>query len=156
MSDKIKKDISKQKVAIIGIGFVIGVAMLIFGGNAEPKKNETRDDSLEEYREMVEEKLEALCEAMTGCEAEVFVMLEEGFSYVYALDSRGGVITVGSTGSKEAVIETVLMPRVSGVGVVCEEKGFDEAGLLDLISSSLGIGKNKIFIADRKKSFAQS
>ena len=156
MSDKVKKDISKQKVAIIGIGFVIGLAMLIFGGGAKPQNDEARKDSVEEYRKMIEVKIEALCETMTGCDAEVFVTLEGGFSYSYALDSRGGVVTVGSGGSKEALIESVIMPRVSGVGVVCEGKSFDEGRLLDLISSSLAIGKNKIFIADAKKSVTQS
>lgn len=155
MSDKTQKDISKWKVAIIGIGFVIGLAMLAFGGGGS-EKSEIKKEGAGEYRETLEVKLEALCEAMTGGDVEVFVSLEDGFSYSYALDSRGGVVTVGSGSSEEALVESVIMPRISGVGVVCAKGDFDEKRLLELISSSLGIGTNKIFITDAKKIAGQS
>lgn len=155
MSDKTQKDISKLKVAIIGIGFVIGLALLAFGGG-RTEKSEIKKDDAGEYREALEDKLEALCEAMTGGNVEVFVSLEDGFFYSYALDSRGGVVTVGSGSSETALVESVFMPSVSGVGVVCSGGDFDEKRLMELISSSLGIGTNKIFIADTKKMVGQS
>ena len=156
MSDKAQKDISKLKVAIIGIGFVIGLALLAFGGGGNSSKSEIKKDDADMYRQTLENKLEVLCEAMTGSEVEVFVSLEEGFSYSYALDSRGGVVTVGSGSSEKALVESVFMPEVSGVGVVCLGGGYDENGLVELISSSLGIGANKIFITDAKKIAGQS
>lgn len=149
MAEKTQKDISKMKVAIIGIGFVIGVAMLFFGGG-ETQKNEIKKEGIDEYREAVETKLEVLCEAAIGGDVEVFVSFEDGFFYSYALDSRGGVVTVGSGSSEEALVESVSMPSVSGVGVVCGSS-YDEGVLLELISSALGIGKNKIFITQAKK-----
>lgn len=155
MAEKAQKDISKWKVAIIGIGFVIGIAMLFFGGG-DSQKSEIKKDGINDYRETLEVKLEVLCEAMTGGDVEVFVSLEEGFSYSYALDSRGGVVTVGSGSSEEALVESVAMPRIAGVGVVCVNGDFEEKRLLELISSSLGVGTNKIFITDTKKITGQS
>ena len=155
MSDKTQKDISKWKVAIIGIGFVIGVAMLIFGGTGG-EKEEMIQDSTAVYMSSVEERLEDLCEAVTGGAVRALVSYEGGFSYSYALDSRGGVVTVGSGSSKEAVVESVSMPKISGVGIVCRGGRYDESEILELVSSALGIGKNKIFITCAKKSAGES
>lgn len=158
MSEKAKKDISKWKVVIIGIGFVIGVVMLIFGGRGGDSKAEPQDNGIESYRAALESELESLCEAMTGGDVEVFVTLDGGFSYSYALDSRGGVVTVGSGSSESALVESVLMPAISGVGIVYSgvESSERERALLELVSSSLGVGANKIFIIGTKKSAGQS
>ena len=147
------KDTAKWRVAIIGIGFVIGVALLLFGGGAE-EKSAPMSDSAESYRASLEEKLELLCESFTGGEVSVFVSLEGGFSYSYAPDSRGGVVTVGSGSSESALVESTEMPRVAGVGVVYSgaENARLEGELLGLVSSSLGVGTNKIFIISSKKS----
>ena len=148
-----KKDNAKWRVAIIGIGFVIGVALLLFGTGGTPKA-EKQVNNTETYRLALEEELESLCGAMVGANVQVFVSLEGGFSYSYALDSRGGVVTVGSGSSESALIEDTYMPTVSGVGVVYSgaHSAATEEKLCELVSSALGIGKNKIFIIGAKKS----
>lgn len=143
-----KKEISRSRVAIIGIGFVLGLAMLVLGGRGETEA--PKSDNPEEYRSAVESELEELCRAAVGGDVRVYVSLDGGFSYGYALDSRGGVITVGSGGSERAVVESVEMPSIGGVGMVFEGD-CDENELLELVSSALGIGKNKIFITNAKK-----
>ena len=151
--EKGKKDVSKWRVAIIGIGFVLGAALLLFGGG-DKAAEETKPDTAAEYRAELEAGLESLCRKMTGGDVEIFVSLEGGFSYTYALDSRGGVVTVGSGSSERALVEDTFMPRISGVGVVCSGAvgSVTENNLAELISSALGIGKNKIFIIGSKKS----
>lgn len=153
--EKHKKDISKQKIAIIGIAFVIGLALMTFGG-AEHSRSPEDEGELTKYRTELEDKLEELCRAVTGQEAQVIVSLEGGFSYRYALDSRGGVVTVGSGSSREALVESVSMPKISGVGVVCSCDSLEKRMLTELICSSLGIGSNRIFIGDAKKMSGQS
>lgn len=147
-----KKDTAKWRVAIIGIGFVLGVTLLLFGGGGTSKE-ESKIDSTEAYRATLETELEALCEAMVGADVEVFVSLEGGFSYRYALDSRGGVVTVGSGSSESALIENTSMPTVLGVGVVYSgtQSAALEERLSKLLTSALGIGANKIFIIGSKK-----
>jgi len=152
MAEKGKKDIGKTRVAIVGVGFVLGVLLLVFGAGGGEKPQVKADDAAE-YRSVVEKELVALCENMLGEKVDVFVSLESGYGYSYALDSRGGVMTVGSGSSESALVERVDMPRVSGVGVVYfgETNLETEKKLLGLISSSLGIGTNKIFIIGAKK-----
>ena len=155
MSEKSKKDISKWKAAIIGIGFVLGAVMLVFGGGGD-REPEAKSDDLLAYREGIEEELTKLCNEACGGRVQVFVSFDEGFSYGYALDSRGGVVTVGNGSSEKAVVESVAMPTVSGVGIVCIDGNCNENSLLQLVSSSLGIGMNKIFIINAKNNVGQS
>lgn len=152
-----KKDTAKWRVAIIGIGFVIGVALLLAGGSGE-KTEEVSTYSDQAYRLSLESELEELCEALVGGDVKVFLSLEGGFSYVYAPDQRGGIVTVGSGSSEKAIIESSRAPLVSGVGVVYfkEKSPILESELADLISSALGIGANKIFIIASKKAQALS
>ncbi len=151
--EKGKKDVSKWRVAIIGIGFVLGAALLLLGGN-DKTAEKVKPDAAAEYRTELEAGLESLCRKMTGGEVEIFVSLEGGYSYTYALDSRGGVVTVGSGSSEKALVEDTFMPKISGVGVVCSGSVGSEVenSLTELISSALGVGKNKIFIIGSKKS----
>ena len=152
-----KKDTAKWRVAIIGIGFVIGVALLLAGGTGT-EKEKIDTDSTEAYRLSLEAELEELCEALVGEEVKVFLSLEGGFSYVYAPDQRGGIVTVGSGSSEKAIIERSCAPKVSGVGVVYfkERSPNLEGELSGLISSALGVGTNKIFIIASKKAQALS
>ena len=146
---------SKWKVAVIGIGFVLGAVMLLFGGG-EGREAEVKSDDVAVYREKMEEDLTRLCNEACGGRVQIFISFEDGFSYGYALDSRGGVVTVGSGSSEKAVVESVAMPTVSGVGIVCVDGTCNENSLLELVSSALGIGMNKIFIMDAKKNVGQS
>ena len=151
MSEKNPKDITKSKVAVIGIGLIIGIALLLFGGET-PK--EEKSESAEDYRAAIEASLERICQSAAGGEVRVFVSIDEGYSYVYADDGRGGVVSVGSGSNEYALVERVFMPKISGVGAVyfgTKDLAL-ESKLTELISSSLGIGKNKIFIIESKNS----
>ena len=55
---------------------------------------------------------------------------------------------------EKALVEDTFMPKISGVGVVCSGSVGSEVenSLTELISSALGVGKNKIFIIGSKKS----
>lgn len=152
-----KKEIGRSRVAIIGVGFVLGVLLLFFGGGKN-EKQQVRSDDAAQYRILVESEITELCEDMLGERAEVFISLGSGYSYSYALDSRGGVMTVGSGSSESALVERVDMPEISGVGVVYygEQTPEIERRLVELISSSLGVGSNKIFIIGAKKPILQS
>ena len=152
-----KKEIGRSRVAIIGVGFVLGVLLLLFGGGENEKRQVVSGDAAQ-YRSLVESEITELCENMLGERADVFISLGSGYGYSYALDSRGGVMTVGSGSSESALVERVDMPEISGVGVVYfgEQTPEIERRLVELISSSLGVGSNKIFIIGAKKPTSQS
>lgn len=150
MSDKIQKDISKKrKLIVVCLGFVIGIALLIFSGG-ESRAPENEENEFDVYAAEISKSLEELCKSLLECDVNVFVSFESGFAYNYALDSRGGVVTVGSGSSETALISSVTMPKIAGVGIVYGGNLNDESEILELISSALGIGKNKIYITCAK------
>ena len=90
-----------------------------------------------------------------------FVTLEGDFSYVYATDSdsaeKEGVteqkveyVTVGSGSSEPTVLLTRTLPAIKGIGVVCRGGGDANVRreLITLLSTTFGIGSNKIYVAE--------
>lgn len=146
MIEKLKKN-NKLKFALTGLLLLVGICLLLVPTKQEDTKESS--DELSLYREEVERKLEAICHSVCGG-GEVVVTFSSGFEYVYATDSRGSVVTVGSGSSEHPVIESTVFPEISGVGVVCGRgiSAGEKSELICLISTSLGIGTNKIFIIE--------
>ena len=146
MLEKLKKN-NRLKFALTVLLLLLGVCLLVMPTGKV--STEEAVDELSAYKSEVEGKLEAICHSVCGG-GEVVVTFSHGFEYVYATDSRGSVVTVGSGSSERPVIESTLFPEISGVGVVCGraigEREKNE--LIGLISTSLGIGTNKIFIIE--------
>lgn len=141
-----------QKLVIAAVGLCLGVAMLLFGsfgGTGSTAEESDEVLSAESYRRELENALTSLCGSVRGAgKVSVFITLSGGYEYVYSTDERGECVTVGSGSSERAVVESVRSPEIRGVGIVCS--GADDpavaAALCDLISSTLGIGSNRIFI----------
>ena len=125
---------------------LLGVMLLL----TPSEKNEgVEEDALSLYRKELEAHIEGICQSVCGG-GKVVITFSHGFEYVYATDSRGSVVTVGSGSSERPVIESTLLPEISGVGVVCGRRisASEKNELTSLISTSLGIGTNKIFIIE--------
>ena len=156
------KNKSQKIILILFIAFV-GVALLLFGGESkESGAGETtpvRDDytMTEEYARMLEDRVAQICSEVKGVsEVEVFVSLSGGYRTVYAYDSqstssghKSQLVMSGSGSDKTAVVSAYEYPQISGVGIVY--KGTDNATvrsqMISLVSSSLNISTNKIFVA---------
>ena len=141
----------KMAIAVIGLG--LGVVLLLFGsfgglGSGEEAEEVAAFDA-EVYREQVEERIARLCSAVRGAgKVHVFVTLSGGYEYIYSVDDKGECVTVGSGSSEHAVVEQIRAPEIAGVGIVCtgaSQSAVREA-LLELVSSSLGIGTNRIVV----------
>lgn len=131
--------------------FLLGLFLLLCSGlpHADTKSEEEMLPSAEAYRAALREEITRLCQEVTGVgKVTVLVNLSEGYSYVYARDTDGDCVSVGSGSGREAVLERVLPPSISGIGIVCD--GGDnpdvKARLTALVSAALGIGTNKIYI----------
>lgn len=146
------KPLGKKKYWLLGLGFLAGLLLLLygnFGGLGKEKNTVQETPEAEAYRTRLEEEIRALCARADGVgNVTVLVSLEGGYEYVYACDESGKCVTVGSGSSKEAVVEQVLPPRIGGIGIVCD--GGEDAELCQrltlLLSAALGIGANKIYI----------
>ncbi len=147
-----KKPLGRKKYLILGVLFLFGLVLLFYGsfGGTVGEENEGENTpEAEAYRAKLTEEIGLLCRQVKGVgKATVLVSLSGGYEYVYARDEDGDCVSVGSGSKKEAVVENILPPRISGIGIVCD--GGDSAAVREeltaLLSAALGIGANKIYI----------
>lgn len=151
----LKKLSPSARILIIAAALALGIGLLLLGGgDAESHKNEFDSVSLEEYEKELEKKITELCSRVDGVSSvTVAVSLSGGFEYVYATDSSGKPVTVGSGGSASGIIIKKKVPEIAGIGIVCRGGGNEAVRnrLVSLISSTYGIGANRVFITEAKK-----
>jgi stage III sporulation protein AG len=155
-----------QMLTLALIGGVIGILLLVFGGNADKREKEAaaaaQSDAPQldarQYSDMLESRVAQICSSVKGVgEVSVFVSLRGGYRTVYAMDSQSSssghkyqIVMSGSGSDKSAVVTAYENPEISGVGIVCE--GADDphvrAQIVSLVSAALNISTNKIYVAD--------
>ena len=156
-----KFDIKKYLPLLLGI---VGIAIVLLAGSAEKSSSteltSSGEDDLALYTEMLEEKIKKLCEACDGVShVTVAVMLEGGFEYEYAKNTEYGknsygderreeYLVIGQGSGERCVLLRRRLPEISGVGIVCRggESDIVRERLAELVSSTLNIGSNKIYI----------
>ena len=116
-----------------------GILLLLSGGGlfGGSKKEETATDPAA-YRLALERELASLCAEVKGVgRVSVMITLKEGERTEYA-------------GSK---VSSVSPPSVLGAAIVCDGGGDAEtrAALTRLVSGLLGIGTNRITVAERRQ-----
>lgn len=157
------------------LGAAVGIFLILLGsgvwqGKASREREEEMsstsvEDALSAYIRVTEQKIAQLCGEVRGVgRVSVMVGVDGDFTYVYATDhdakvengqvydTTTKVVTIGSGSGEQAVLLTRQVPRITGIGVVCEG-GEDPAvrqELLSLLSATYGIGTNKIYIAGAK------
>ena len=164
MSDFYKKNNKKwQKIILIAVGGGLGIMLLLLGGGFGKSEGEDTaaavlpTDSADAYAEMLEERVADICSGVSGAgRVSVLVSLKGGYRTVYAIDSqstssgyKNEIVMSGSGSGKQAVVTAYENPEISGVGIVCT--GGDDPRvqkeIISLVSASLGISTNKIFVA---------
>lgn len=151
MNKEQKKPLGKKKYLLLGLGFIFGLLLLLygsFGGESEGKAADAAP-SAEQYKRELTQEIEELCSRVSGVgRVTVLISLEGGYEYVYAKDADGDCVSIGSGSSKQAVVENILPPNLMGVGIVCDggKDAATRAALTELLSAALGIGANKIYI----------
>lgn len=158
------------KILIALMGGLLGIFLLVSGGRSEAKNNaetssvqDVKDQKLtmEEYRQAIEARVCNICVQVYGVgNVSAVVSLENGFEYVYAADNKTSAtgeslqyIVIGSGADESLVYLTEKVPRVSGIGVVCD--GGDDASirreLTYLLSAAFEVPTNKIYITRKKQ-----
>lgn len=135
---------------------VLGILLLLFGGigSAEGGAASSSDTLLteaEEYRRTLEKELEELCSSVRGVGRIDILLTLDGSSYaVYAKNGTGESASYAAVGG-ECLLLARDYPAVRGVAAVCDG-GSDPAvcaEITSLLSASLNIGKNRIYISPR-------
>ena len=142
----------------MGLCFVLGVALLLFGSLDKDGESASSASGLsggiesaeaEAYKRELEERIAQICSEVSNAgKVHVMVSLDSGHIYRYVSDGEGDVLVVGSGSSRGAVIERVSEPQILGVGIVCDG-GSDpvvRGKIISLVSTALSLGTNRIFV----------
>lgn len=170
MSENEKRNKPSDKKWILWIlAAAVGLCLLLVSGSggkkdAASKEQETTPLSLdpEAYAAAVEQQIVSLCEGIPQAgRVRAMVTLKGGYRAVYATDSQstgGGyknsTVLVGSGSEEQGILICYQNPEIAGVGILCEGGGREEvrAQIVALVSASLDLGCNKIYVASGGKS----
>ena len=108
------------------------------------------------YQEQLEQRLETLVSQMSGAgKTTVMVTLETGEESIYAVDTQSGDAQTQNThvllDDGSALTETVYLPQVLGVAVLCEGGGDVRvaARITEMIGALLDLPSNRICVEQR-------
>jgi stage III sporulation protein AG len=138
----------------------VGLVLLLFGGRISAKEEpmpdvlySPKEDELVLYREHIEERIQSLCQSVSGVgKVQVAVTLSGGYEAVYATEIKDGneeYVILGSGSSATALLLSKETPSVIGVGIVCNG-GADtrvKSELTALVSAAFDVPTNRIYIS---------
>ena len=120
-----------KKIYALAALALIGVIIILIGKSGA-QNTEDVGDSIEEldpskYSEMLEERIEELCNRVDGVSgAYAVVTLKGGYQAIYAIDSQSGntstknqTVVIGSGSGEKAILEGYSYPEIAGIGIVC-------------------------------------
>ena len=138
-----------------------GLLIIILSNSANKETPKDVKSGIEEldpsqYSEMLEERIEELCNRVDGVSgAYAIVTLKGGYQAIYAIDSQSGntstknqTVVIGSGSGEKAILEGYSYPEIAGIGIVCHGGDSYEVKnkIVSLISSAFDISANKIFV----------
>lgn len=171
MKESLSPWLEKLKNSRGGTGLVVGLAvlgmLLILLSELWPQAEPTAAQSAAgssitdyaEYQAQLERRLSELIGQMEGAgRTAVMVTLENGEETIYALDTQSGQTQSQQThvllDDGTALAQTVCLPQVCGVAVVCDGGGDIRivAQVTEMVSALLNIPTNRICVEKRSNS----
>lgn len=149
---------SKKIFLLLALAFV-GIIAIVLGNSTDSEESvrggiEELDPS--QYSQMLEERVEELCNRVDGVSgAYAVVTLKGGYQAIYAIDSQSGntttknqTVVIGSGAEEQAILQGYCYPEIAGIGIVCHGGDSYEIKnkIVSLISSAFNLSANKIFV----------
>ena len=155
----------KGKLKIVALGFAVGVALLLLGSIAFEKKETVIAESAAtnsyeaflEYKEGLRLEIEGLCRSVDGVGNVHAVVFFDGIGEsVYAQNTQSGntekseYVVIGSGSSSHALYLGESLPKLSGIGVVCDTGGRDNVKneLAALLSAAYGLPLTRVYVSE--------
>jgi hypothetical protein len=114
-----------------------------------------------DYKTALEEEIEALCSTVSGIGyVKAVTFFDEMGSSIYAQNSQSGnsqskneYVIIGSGSSSHALYLGESLPKLSGIGVVCNTGGSISRRneLIALLSAAYGIPMTRIYVTESGK-----
>ena len=159
----------KGTLKIFIIIFAVGALLFIIGSFILPNEEEKPSGAESsggneligffEYKEMLEREVEGLCLGVSGVNnVQAVVFFSEVGGSLYAQNTQSGgsgtdkneYVIIGSGSSAHALYLGESLPRLSGIGVVCNTGGSQEKRneLLLLLSNAYGLPMTRIYVSE--------
>lgn len=151
---KLKKDLLVHILVMIGLFGIVCIALSSCLEEDETETPETETISVSEeteqeaYRIALQQQLSEMLSQIDGVgKTEVLVTLQGSESYHYAQDAESRYVTVGGS-KKEALVESVSLPAVTGVVVACEGGGTNTIKeiVYQTVSVACGLRMSQIYV----------
>ena len=156
----IKSFFGSKKVYLLIALIFVGLIIIVLGNNSDKKTEDVKSGIGEldptKYSELLEVRIEELCNRVDGVSGtHAVVTLKGGYQAIYAIDSQSGnttsknqTVVIGSGSGEQAILQGYSYPEIAGIGIVCN--GGDSYAvknkIVSLISSAFDISANKIFV----------
>lgn len=174
---EIKNTLAPKQKLIVALGIIgavlIALSSFLPSSKAKPNVGSSGTMSAQEYTQQLEQRILDIVSSIEGAgQTKVLITLENSAEYVYAQQQR---ITTDNTesiqndntkvdekstsentyifvenenGRKQALIETVVEPRIKGVVILCEGAGNSqvEYRVLNAVTTALNISSTKVCI----------
>ncbi|MDE6004470.1 MAG: hypothetical protein K2G88_03695 [Oscillospiraceae bacterium] len=148
-----KKDILIHILVIIGMLGILCILLssCLESSQEEPKAQESENAELisqESYRLQLQEQLAEMLSNITGVgKVEVLVTIQGSEAYHYAQEADSRYVTIGGS-QKEALVESISLPAITGVVVACEGGGKStvQETVYQAVSVACGLRTAQIYV----------
>lgn len=152
------------------IALCVGALLFLVGSLAIGEGDDKKDDIGEqtrneligffEYKELLEEEIEGICMGVSGVRGvSAVVFFSEVGGSLYAQNSQSGGTTgnqkneyviIGSGSNAHALYLGESLPKLSGIGVVCDTGGdlAKRNEILALLSAAYGLPMTRIYVSE--------
>ena len=152
------------------IALAVGAILFLVGGLAlgtddketqsSPEGEKTELIGFFEYKSFLEEEIEEICEGVSGVNgASAVVFFSDVGGSLYAQNSQSSGATgnhkneyviIGSGSGAHALYLGESLPRLSGIGVVCDTGGDQSKRneIVSLLSSAYGLPMTRIYVSE--------
>jgi stage III sporulation protein AG len=154
-----RKELAVHVIVILGI---LGIACILLSSFRTPKKEEIPQEtefSVEDYRLQLQSQLEDMLHSISGVgSVQVLVTIGGSEQYHYAQEDEKLVtdqqvrtnntyVTIGGS-NKEALVESVSHPQITGVVVVCDggSSNIVKESVYQAVSVACGIPTGCIYV----------
>jgi hypothetical protein len=151
--------LKSKKIFLLLVLALLGIIFIFFGNRApddESVKGGIEELDPSQYSQMLEERVEELCNRVEGVSgAYAVVTLKGGYQAIYAIDSQSGstttknqTVVIGSGSKEQAILQGYCYPEIAGIGIVCRGGDSYEVKnkIVSLVSSAFNLSANKIFV----------
>ena len=166
MKEKVKELVKKRNWAVfMTVCGIAGLLLIMISSLLPDKKKSERDppnklSEVQDYCRVTEKSLEDFLESLDGAgEVKAYITAESSERYVYATEGRHSksenkmeeeekYVIIGSGSEKNALIESVEIPKVTGAVILCRggENAYVREQLYKAVSAALDLPTARIYV----------